>query len=484
MSQKSLKKNALYSVFKEFFTLFFPLITFPYATRILLPDGIGKINFANSIVSYFVMIAGLGIGSYATREASKVRDDKLALTKLFKEIISINTVCCIFAYLLFFISLCAIPKFSDYRSILLVCSIKIIFSGIWIEWLFSAFEEYKYISIRSICFQILSVIYLFVFVRTKDDIIHYAVFGIILAVGSTLFNFCMIGKYIDIHYRPKLEIKKHLKAIIVFFGIDIVTSIYTMLDTTMLGFLSNDTQVGYYSASTKLGHMILSMITAITRVLLPRLTTFIQKNDKNSFLQLISKSANILILISIPMVFGVIILARPLILVLTGEQYIPAIPSMQIIAPIIFIISLGSLMGGQILPAFGKEKISLISYIGGAVTNVTINAILIPKLGAMGAAIGTVCAESAVTLIQLIYVRRFIFNKEIIISFFEAIFSSTLMALFIYFFLLKLPLPTILILIISFVSGVLIYAACLFIFRNPTFLFYCKKSVRIVVKKD
>lgn len=474
MEQKSLKKNAFYSVLKVFLSLVFPLITFPYASRILLPEGIGKVNFANSIVSYFILIASLGISGYATREAVKVREDKLALTKLFKEIITINFICCIIAYLLFFIALFCIPKFSEYRSLLLVCSIKILFSVIGIDWIYTANEDFKYITIRSFCIQLLSLIYLFIFVHTKEDLIHYAIFGILTAVGSNIFNFLLVGKYIDIRYKTKLEYKKHLKAIIVFFCITIVTSIYTMLDTAMLGFISTDKEVGYYTASTKLGHMVLSMLTAITAVLLPRFTNYVQKEDKSSFEELISKSSNIIILLSIPMTIGLIFLSKPFMIVLSGIEFLPAVSCMKIISPIIIIISFGSLIGVQILPAQGKEKVSFISYIAGAITNIILNLLLIPKFNSLGAAIGTLCAESIVTGIQIIYVRKIIIKKDFLLSILQSLLSSGLMILCII--LLETQIKNnILLLVISLPLGIIIYSIGLILLHNKYFLFYTKK---------
>lgn len=479
MKQKSLKKNAFYSVLKVFLSLIFPLITFPYASRILLPEGIGKINFANSVISYFCMIASLGIGGYATREASKIRDDRKALSKLFKEIISINLVCCFVAYILFFIALHFISKFSNYRTLLLVSSIKILFSVLGIEWIFIANEDFKYITIRTFFIQLFSLIYLFVFVHTTEDIIHYAIFGLLTAVGCNAFNFIFIGKYVDLGFKTKLEIQKHLKAILIFFGMTIVTSIYTMLDTAMLGFLSSDIEVGYYTASTKLGHMVLSMLTAITVVLLPRLTNYAQKNDTSSFNELVKKSANILLLLSIPMTCGLIILARPLVLLLSGKQYLPAVISMQIISPILIIISFGSLTGVQILPAIGKEKISFYSYIIGAITNIILNSILIPQYGALGAAIGTVGAESSVTVVQIFFTRKYIINKDFFITLVETLFASSLMIVVINF--INSYINSIVIqLIASVIIGILIYSSILIILHNQYFLFYTKKILKTI----
>lgn len=477
MKEKSLKVNAFYSVLKVFLSLVFPLITFPYASRILLPEGIGKVNFANTIISYFILIASLGIGNYATREASKIRDDRKALSKLFKEIISINFVCCIIAYILFFIALNFIPKFSAYRTLLLVSSIKILFSVLGIEWIFTANEEFKYITIRTFFIQLFSLIYLFVFVHTADDIVHYVIFGLLTAVGCNAFNFIFVRKYVDLTYKTKLEIKKHLKAIIIFFGMTMVTSIYTMLDTAMLGFLSSDKEVGFYTASTKLGHMVLSMLTAITAVLLPRLTNYAQKNDNSSFNELVKKSSNILLLLSIPMTAGLIILARPLVLLLSGEQYLPAVISMQVISPILIIISFGSLAGVQILPAIGKEKISFYSYIIGAITNIILNSILIPRYGSVGAAIGTVGAESAVTGVQLFFTKKYIFYKDFFIT-----LSESFLASFIIIFVINIITPHISTIIIqllaSFIIGIVLYSLILIILRNQYFLFYIRKILR------
>lgn len=479
MAQKSLKINALYSVIKVFLSLVFPLITFPYASRILLPEGIGKVNFANSVCTYFIMLASLGIGMYASREAAKIRDDKKALTKLFKEIITINIVCCIVAYVLFFIALFCIPKLSNYRNLLLICSVKILFALMGIEWIYLANEEFKFITIRTAILQLISLLYLFTFVKTEDDIIHYAIFGIFTSTGSNFLNFFFVGKYLDFSYKPKLEYKKHIKGSFIFFGMTVVTSIYTMLDTSMLGFLSNDTQVGYYTASTKLSHMVLNMLTAITTVLLPRLTNYAQNGDYDKFEVLIKKSANILLLLSIPMTMGLIILSKPLIILLSGEQYIPAIPSMKLLSPILIIISFGSLIGSQLLPAINKEKISFYSYTAGAITNVIFNSIFIPKFGALGAAIGTISAETVVTSTQAIYARHYIFSKDFFLNLIQVLFASFAMVYFILFLQNKTSFSVIIEIFISFFSGIIIYSTCLLLMRNKTFIFYLKKILKM-----
>ena len=175
---KSLKKNATLNVIKTICSIIFPLITFPYASRILLPEGTGKVNFANSIISYFSIIASLGIGTYAIRGAAKVRDNKFELSKFTKEILAINLLSTAVAYLCFFIALRFSVKLHDYTKLLVICSSSILLSTIGINWLYSALEEYSYITLRSLSFQVLSIILLFTLVKTKEDYTKYAAYSL------------------------------------------------------------------------------------------------------------------------------------------------------------------------------------------------------------------------------------------------------------------------------------------------------------------
>ena len=481
MAEKSLKKNALYSIIKEFMNLAFPVITFPYASRILLPEGIGKVNFANSIVSYFIIISSLGIRTYAIREAAKVRNDKTQLTKFSKEIFSINLIATVIAYILFFIAFIFIPKLNPYRTMLLICSTKILFTTLGMDWFFAAIEDFKYITLRSVFFQAISLVFLFIFVRTKDDILWYTAFGIISSVGSNICNLFYCTKFIDLRQKLKLELKKHIKPIFTFFGMTLATSIYTMLDTTMLGFLSTNTEVGYYSAATKISHMVLSLITAVTAVLLPRMSLYINNNDIQNFKILTNKMFSIITLFSIPLVLGLFLLAKPLIILFSGNDYLPAIIPMQIMTPIIFIISIASITGIHMLPSLNKEKISLISYIAGAITNICFNYFLIPKYGATGAAIGTLFAETIVTSIQVLYLCKYIFTKDNFISLIHSIcgtFFMTCIVLLILHFITNVFLQ----LIISTSCGVIIYALTLYILKNKYFIEYFNQLKNKIIK--
>ncbi len=471
MTEKSIKKNAIYSSIRAVMALVFPIITFPYASRILLPEGIGKVNFANSIISYFSILAGLGIKAYATREVAKVRHNKFFLSKFSKEIFFINLFSTCISYVLFFIALFCIPKLSEYHSLLLVCSTTIIFTTIGMDWLYYGLEEFRYITIRSIFFQFISLIFLFLFVHTKEDYILYALFGIISSVGSNVYNFIYARKFINFNIKVKLEFSQHLKPIFTFFGMSLVTSVYTMLDSTMLGFLSGDAEVGYYSAATKLNKMVLGILTAVTGVLLPRLSLYAEKKDDSSFELLVEKALSVIILLGFPCTIGLILLAKPLVLLFSGNQYLSAILPMQVISPIILIISIASLTGTQILPAVNKEKIALVSYCLGAVTNVTVNYLLIPRYGALGAAIGTVCAETVVTLFQIIILGKLLIKKGIIINIFQSFVATVGMGIIVSFIIEHVQ--NILLQIgLSILVGGTLYGILLFLLHNKYFRLY------------
>ena len=460
--------------------LAFPVITFPYASRILAPEGIGKINFANSVVAFFVTLALLGTNSYATREAAKIRDDKYALSKFTKEILFINIFSTVFSYLFFFILVFTVKKFENYTVLLLICSIKIFFMIFGMDWLYAATEEFQYITIRSIIFQIISIVFLFLFVRSPNDLYWYALFGILSAVGSNICNFIHSRLYVDLSIHCKLEVSKHLKYIFTFFGMTLVANVYAVLDTTMLGFLTNDTQVGYYSAATKIVKMIIGILTSLATVLLPRLSYCIEKQDKNVFSSLLEKSMSVFWLLSMPMTVGIFLLTTPLLSTFSGTQFLDAQIPMKIISPLVFIISTASLLGSP-LSAMRKEKISLVAVICGAITNVTLNFCLIPKYGVSGAAIGTVVAESIVTGVQFIYLKTFFNNKNFWLNALQAIFATAIMGVAV-FFIIDNTSNNILQLALCSSVGIFIYAGILLLFRNSYFIDILRKMKSYIKK--
>ena len=374
MAEKSLKKNAFYNILRTIMSLLFPLITFPYASRILLPEGTGKVNFANSIINYFGMLASLGIGTYGIREAAKVRHDKQRLSQFTVELFTINLLSTLIAYILLYISIVVVPKFHEYRMLLYMTSVTIIFTTMGISWLYSAVEEYGYIALRSVVFQVVSIILLFTFVKRKEDYLIY----VISSVGSNIFNIIHARKFISFTGLRRLELKKHVKPIFVFFGSTLAISVFTMLDTSMLGFLSTDAEVGFYSAATKLTRMIRDLFPAVFTVLFARLSVYAGKTEEqDKYKNLIFNMLNFILCFALPIMVGLFLLGKPILILLSGTAFLPALPAMYVMIPVILFSSTAGFLGGTVLNSLSKEKMYLYTVIAGACVNFVLNYFLI-----------------------------------------------------------------------------------------------------------
>lgn len=482
MKEKSLKKNAVLNVIRTLMSIIFPIITFPYASRILLPEGIGKINFVNSIVSYFTMLSMLGIGTYGTREAAKFRDDKNDLSKICSELLAINIITSIIAYILFYIFIFLNPALKDYKLFLIIASITIAFSTLGIGWFYSGIEEYEYITIRTIIFQIVSIILLFLFVKKKEDVLIYLFIGIISNAGSNILNIIHSRKHIHIRFNRQLELKKHLKPLFLLFSIALITSIYNTLDTSMLGFLSTDEQVGYYTAATKINRMVLTLVTAISAVLFPRLSYYIKQNKIEEFNNLLTKNLSIIIMISLPCTIGLNILSKPITLLFSGDNFIPAIPIMKIMNPIIIIISISNFIGSQIFIPLGKEKYTIIAVSCGSIINFTLNLLLIPKYKALGAAIATISAEGIVAIIQIFNSRKIISIQSHLFELVQYIIAVIIMGIGVKF-ISKIINSNLLSIIICVLVGALIYYIILILLKNKFAISITKDFITKIKEK-
>lgn len=404
--EKSLKKNFCMNAILTMSQFIFPLITFPYVSRILLAEGTGKVSFATSIISYFAMFAQLGIPTYGIRACAQVRNDKKKLSKTAQEIFIINIIMSILAYIVFFIALCNVPRLKDEKTLLIIVSATIFFNAIGMEWLYKALEQYTYITIRSVIFKFIALIAMFLLIHQQSDYIIYGAISIFASSASNIFNFFNVHKYISLRPVGEYNFKQHLKAVSVFFALSCAATIYVNLDTVMLGFTKTNVDVGYYNAAVKIKTILVSIVTSLGTVLLPRASYYVEHGLKEDFYRITKKAINFVFLVATPLMLYFMFFAKEGIFFLSGNTYGGAIVPMQIIMPTLFFIGLTNIMGMQILVPLGKENIVLYSEIVGAVVDLAINYILIPKYASAGAAIGTLVAEIAVWIVQYIYLRK------------------------------------------------------------------------------
>ncbi len=400
MRQNSVKVNFIMNAILTISTFVFPLITFPYISRVLMPVGTGKVSFATSLISYFLMIAQLGIPTYGIRACAKVRDDKEKLTKVAQELLIINLIMAVVSYILLALAIIFIPALKEERLLYIIVGTTIFLTSIGMEWLYQALEQYMFITIRSIAFKLIGVIAMFLLVKEPND---YVIYGAIVVVANSLYgilNFLYVRKYISLKPVGNYNFKRHLKAVLIFFALACATTIYTNLDIVMLGFMKSDVDVGYYNAAVRIKTILVGLVTALGAVLLPRLSYYIEVGKIKEFQKTARKAFNFVIIAALPLTIYFIIYAKYGVFLLSGDKYAGSIVPMQIIMPTLIFIGITNILGMEILVPLGKEKTVLWSCICGAVIDLVLNFILIPKIASSGAAIGTLTAELAVLIVQ------------------------------------------------------------------------------------
>ncbi|WP_125140052.1 flippase [Clostridium transplantifaecale] len=403
--QKSLKLNFIMNAILTMSQFIFPLITFPYVSRILLPEGTGKVSFATSVISYFSMFAQLGIPTYGVRACAKVRDNRSELTKTTQEIFIINMVMTAMSYAVFVICLFTVPRIQQDKTLFIIISTTLIFNAIGVEWLYKGLEQYTYITVRSIIFKFVALVAMFLLIHEKNDLVIYGGISILAASASNVFNFFHAHRYVGFKPVRNYNFKKHLKAITIFFAMTCAVTVYTHLDTVMLGFMKTDADVGYYNAAVKIKSILVSVVTSLGTVLLPRASYYLEHNMKEEFERITRKAFNFVLLIATPLMVYFMVFAKEGIFFLSGDAYAGSILPMQVIMPTLLFVGLSNITGIQMLVPLGREKVVLYSEIAGAIVDLIINLLLIPSFGAVGAALGTTVAECVVMIWQYIVLR-------------------------------------------------------------------------------
>lgn len=467
---KSLKTNFVYNLINTSLGILFPIISFPYASRILMAKGIGEVNFFQSIIQYIVLFTSLGIPMYAIREVAKIRDNKAERNNTLLEILILNLVFTIVGYIAVFIIINTVAKVQVNIPLFLVLSFSIILTTIGCDWFYQAIEDFKYITIRGIVVRSCALVFLFVFVRTEKDLLYYAISITIGSLGGNVFNFFRLKKYVEFSelFTGNLKPFRHFKPVLRIFMLNLIISIYINLNVIMLGFMKNNESVGFFTSATKLTQVILTIVTSLGTVLLPRMSHMISNNLMDEFKVLAQKSLDFIIMVTLPIMMGLILLADYLIMIFCGSDYIPAIPTLQILAPIILFIGVSNVFGIQILYPQGKERIVIFATAAGAVVNFIMNLWLVPKYSQDGAAIATFVAELLVTGLMCLVGRRLLWvswQK----SYWTYIIATLIMGMVIY--IIKLLNFNF---VIDFITclgvGSIVYFIILIITKDPFYL--------------
>lgn len=426
IKENSIKKNFFMNVLLTLSTFIFPLITFPYVSRVLTPIGTGKVAMATSFVQYFVMFAQLGIPTYGIRAVAKVRDDREKLTKVVHELLIISAITSAVSYVILFICIPTIPRIAAEKPLYYVMSSTIFLNCIGIDWMYRGLEQYTYITVRSIIFKFIALICMFLFIHNQDDYVLYGFTSILASSMSYILNFINARKFIDMKWIGHYDFKPHLKAVAIFFAMSVATTVYTHLDTVMLGFMTTDADLGYYNAAIKIKTVLVSIVTSLGAVLLPRASYYVEQNKMKDFKTISTKALDFVLVASIPVTVFFIYFARQGVMLLSGDAYMGAIQPMQILMPTCILIGITNILGIQMLVPLGREKAVLHSEIVGALVDLVLNFLLIPKYASSGAAIGTLVAEVCVLIYQVVVLWKVIKPMALELSYLKILVATAL----------------------------------------------------------
>ncbi|WP_405317070.1 flippase [Faecalibacillus faecis] len=402
---KSMSKNYIFNMLKSVMAILFPIISFPYASRVLGVNNIGIVSYCTSIISYFTLFASLGVSIYATREGAKIKDNQYELNKFSREVFFINLISTGIVYGIFLLLL-FLNTFNGYFIVMLICSLAVWFTTFSIEWLYQLKEDFAYISIRSMIFQAISLVLLFVIVRTKNDYPAYAIIQVFASGGSCIFNLYNSKKYVNFFKKTPLDLKKHLKPIFTIFGVTAATTIYTNLDTVILGVFHSTYEVGLYTAAVKMVTIIRQIVNSLSVVALSRLSHYIGQNNKEEYSKLLKSNFDMNIGLVIPCVVGMIMLSKYFILFFSGADYLRATPASIILSINVITSVLDGMIYYQILIPNKMDTKAFIGTCVGAGANIILNLALVIPFGLEGVAFATLISEFSVFLVFYFYLKN------------------------------------------------------------------------------
>ncbi len=483
LKQPSLKVSLILNSLLSILNIIIPFITAPYLSRVLSPDGLGTYNYILSLVGYFNLVIAFGFNGYGVTTLSKKRELKNDASKTFSEIFYAKMLLLITVLAVYYICIFA-GAFAEEKTFLLIVSLNIISTGIDVTFLFRGFEKFKQLSLITALLRILNLILIFVFIKSQNDLTKYFIIETSITFAQAIVILVLARKFLFFSNVTIKGIIEKYKVSFKYFLPEVAAVLYTALDVTMLGQFSTKAQVSYYYNSNRIISLINSIITSVTPVLLSRVSYLISKNKVDDARNILKRIFSLALIIQIPAILGILLVGNYFIPAYFGKDYVPAIPVLYVLSPLIFIIPTGSiLLNGYFVPNGRRNICTVFAFIAAGI-NLICNLILIPNYGAIGAAIASVIAESIVCILNIIFSRKF-FNLFSIFSDSIKMFAAgILMTIFIVFLNIycKDRFSSYILLLIDIAVGSLIYFVSLNIFKDTTFL-YLKNMVLKKFKK-
>lgn len=468
--QKSIFKNSVYNMIYKGFTALFPLITTTYISRVLLADGVGRVSYANTIVTYFVLIASLGIPFYGIKCIAQSNNGKKSLNTAFWELFYINAISTTICIIIYYLIVNCVPYFSSKAQLFNIFGSLLFFNYLNLDWFYQGIEEFSYIATRSIIIKILSFILMLLFVKDTSDYLIYSMILCLATAGNYVLNGFNLKKYIRKDCF-KLNLIQHLKPIFILSASSIAQELYSTLDTIMLEYFYGDSCVGYYSNSVKITKMVYTLSIAMVASFFPRVSQYIKNKEKKLCDNLLTIGTELIFIIAIPGTIGIALTSNYSIPLFFGDTFLPAIFTLKILSILIFVLSIAYFLGHVILMAAGKENNILKATLIGAISNFVLNLILIPKFMQNGAAIASICSEIIVMFLLIKNSKKY-FSLNITKQFvFSVILGTIFMGIYVWSVTLFCS-NSIIGMICSIFGGVIIYTITLIIMKNDMSMYF------------
>lgn len=468
-------KNYIYNIIYQLLIVIMPLITIPYKSRVLGPENMGIFSYVTSVYTYLLILGSLGIGAYGRREVAYVKDNKHKSSKILYELILLKliTMLIVIATSTFFIN-----YENKYISYYLIMFLDLMFNVLEITWFYQAIEQFKKISLINMVVKVINTICTFIFIRTPNDLNNYFWLTVISDITLIVLLLSFLKKYVQKIKIKELKIKKHIKTCFILFIPQIFMQLYTVFGKIMLGNVSNNiAEVGFFENSNKIVRMVLNLITSLVWVMIPLISYEFKNGNKEKIKSYMSKSIKFIMFITIPLTFGIIGISHNLVEVLFGEQYLKMIEIIRILALMIVPIGITSIIGEQYLISVKEEKRFTIYMMIGAIINIILNIILIPKYLSIGVAISVVITEIAILFMEKSIVKEFILSKQMLFDVLKYIGSSIIM----FGIVLGIGIVgnSIIILLAQVISGMLVYFILLYLMKDDKIKLVLKKGDKI-----
>lgn len=461
-------RNYLYNVGYQLFIIIIPLVTVPYISRVLGSEGVGINAYTNSIIQYFILFGSIGINLYGNRTIAYGRDSRKRRSQTFWEIATLRIVCISISYIIFLVFLYFI---SEYKIFYFYQSFLIIAAAFDISWFFMGIEDFKKTVLRNIYVKILSLVAIFIFVKTKEDIgIYILILSLSIFFGNlTLWPY--LKKLVDLPDSKTFSLKKHFKPSISLFIPQIATQVYLVLNKTMLGSMIGVESAGYYENSDKIVKVILAIVTATGTVMLPRIANTFAKGDQEKVKKYLYQSFDFVSFVSIPMSLGLLAIAPKFSVWFLGEDFAITGTLISILSLVIILIGWSNVLGTQFLLPTNQTKYYTISVFMGASINVILNIPLILYLGVLGAVVATVISELAVTVTQCHYVRKTVAISPFFVELWKYLISGIIMSTIVRILHMTFP-GKITFFLLEICIGILIYGIFIVLLKAPIVGFF------------